>query len=163
MLILGRTLPTWVSRPELFHLYHRLSSHIIVSCQSQIARADRRSFESHLHSADIDPERRAGKWTGSRAASCSRTLWQDTQLLIDVLSVAGIKSVTFLLLACVCINTRSLWYLTGCLECHAGQWWLLLHHLCENDLQLLRFWRVGLTAGKKQASFIHNYTPRNFN
>lgn len=56
---------TRVSRPELFHLYHSLSSHIIVWCPSQIGWTDHCSSELHLHSAETDPDRRAGKWTGS--------------------------------------------------------------------------------------------------
>lgn len=67
-------------------------------------------FELHLPSAETDPQRHTVKWTGSSAASCSRTLWQHTQLLIDVLSAAAIKSVTFLLQACICIKTSPLWY-----------------------------------------------------
>lgn len=93
-------------------------------------------FELHLPSAETDPQRHTVKWTGSSAASCSRTLWQHTQLLIDVLSVAAIKSVTFLYRPVSVLKLAHSGMVNDCEECLAG---VSLHQLFENDLQTFYF------------------------
>lgn len=78
MLMLRLILATRVSRPELFHLYLSLLSHIIIWCQAQIAWADHCSFESHLHPAPTDPDSRIEKWTESSISTCSSTPWRQS-------------------------------------------------------------------------------------